>query len=138
VEVQDVLQYSSMDELRSYLIDQKVDALAYRGFIELAEWMETIGIKGIERLGSFATAAQAIEIRNCIVHKRGNATNKYVKMKYCEKVGQKLVVTLDEVFVAFSAYCDVAKYCDAIAIEKFGVAKKRDVAPHSVVKQTRG
>lgn len=68
----DILRYKTMDELITYLAEERVNELAYKGMRELAdEISKGLGFDLFPRSEDLDKAIYLVEVRNLIVHNRG-------------------------------------------------------------------
>jgi hypothetical protein len=79
VQIDFILGFDSMEDLREAIAERRVERLAYRGMAELAGWMkETLGFELISDRDRFNVIERLVEQRNLIVHHRGIIDNRYV------------------------------------------------------------
>ncbi len=80
VRVDYVLQFTTMDELLTNLIEKKVNELAYLGFEKLEGWFkERMGMAIATSKSERETIVELIETRNLVVHNRAKVNDKYLR-----------------------------------------------------------
>jgi hypothetical protein len=128
ITVELALSFNSITELQEFIVDRKVNELAYLGFRKLAEWLSSrLGLPNLDVLPSFAAISHLIEIRNCIVHNRGRASNKYLGSSVASKYlsdGEKITLSVDEIYVAVRATSDAVAFLDGEIAPKFSIERK--------------
>lgn len=139
VRIDDVLRFSSMEDLIEFLAEEQVNRLAYKSLADLAKYLE-------ERLG-FAMfgsdeermrAIRIVELRNLIVH-NGRVANRIYLSRVASaapNVGTKVPIgvdTLHELIFLVS----VGERMDDLAGTKFGIARKARPAPARISKHER-
>ncbi len=121
VKVSFVLQFSSMDDLVTELVEQKVQDLSYRSLEDLDEHLvKTLKISLFANSEQRQRAIWLVSIRNLIVHNRGIVNERFKKRnpQSSEKVGDKMQITansLDELKFLLDWIMDF----DCRFIEKF-------------------
>lgn len=80
VKVEYVLQFNSMSELITDLVDRKVTALSYGGFVEMERWCnEKLKVPIVTDDAERDALIELIETRNVFVHNRGRIGEKYIR-----------------------------------------------------------
>lgn len=80
VKVEYVLQFDSMSELVTDLVDRKVTALSYGGFTEMEKWCnEKLKVPIVTDDAERDALIELIETRNVFVHNRGRVGEKYLR-----------------------------------------------------------
>jgi len=123
VTIEQLLQYSSIQDLVDDLVDDKVSSLSYKGFENLIEWCEE---KGIPIGGSTAERATVVELvatRNIIAHNRGVVDARYHRavLSPAFEIGQVRRLNASWVRQEMSVLHKVVTKTDALVTTKFGV-----------------
>ncbi len=124
VRVDYVLQFSSVEELTTNLIDRKVADLSYRGFVELEKWFaDQLGLSLVDRKDARNDLIEVIETRNAFVHNRG-----IIGSKYCRNVanspfslGQERTVDWDYLVHTFTVLLGCGHALDEVLGAKFSI-----------------
>lgn len=132
VKIEEVLEYSTMEDLIRALADLEVNRFAYKGLRELdADLRKKIGLALFENSSDLEAAAEAIEVRNIITHNDG-VVNRVMAGKvpgYSDKIGQQVDASDALQTSSFLASC--ARDIDIRAVDKFGLATmSRDADPN--------
>jgi len=79
ISVETLLSFSSKEEIVHYIIERRVNSLAYQGFKELQDWCTARGIPIVLPTGEQRREMpEIIATRNIIVHNRGLVDEKYL------------------------------------------------------------
>jgi hypothetical protein len=129
IPIEMVFAAESLDELREELIDRRVNELSYLGFDKLSDWIsEQLGVDDLRTAKARIALAEFLEVRNCIVHHRSRVSQRYlakVRSSGGLRVGDKLDVTFDMVYLVARATTEVAMGLDVTLREKFELAEVR-------------
>lgn len=94
----DIQQFDSIDELRSFHADRQVEQLMWKGFEEWMEWLEKkLKIKLSEIAMDSDVVKEVFQRRHVIIHNGGHVSRQYLKKAPSApstlKIGDKLHVT---------------------------------------------
>lgn len=125
----EIFQAQTLDELHEALVERKVDALGYLGFLALAQWIDDrLGISLLQDFPAKMTLLEFIEIRNCIVHNRGLRSEKMAKAlrvdQFAEFVGTKIELDLECNFMAAQAAAECVSLLDEVVATKFHIERR--------------
>lgn len=118
-----VLQFQSLDELRTDVVETKVNDLSYKGFSKLQQWCTKRGIPVLVSSEHEPLLVELISIRNIIAHNRGLIDKKYLRTipDSSFELGSRRVITVNELFEAEVLLNQVVAETDAAIQEKFGL-----------------
>jgi len=124
ISVKTLLSFSSKEEIVHYIIERKVNSLAYQGFKELQDWCTERGIPIALPTGQQRhELTEIIATRNVIVHNRGLVDEKYLKVSATSPFklgGCRLLEPTDFLEVSeFISECVLQT--DAATVSKFGI-----------------
>jgi hypothetical protein len=75
-----ILQFDTMPDFLTDLVERKVTNLSYGGFTEIEKWcFDKLGLQLVETEEERNNLIELIETRNLFVHNRGKIGNKYLK-----------------------------------------------------------
>jgi len=124
VKLNEILQHESMEQLIDFLVERKVERLAYQSLRDLGHDLETtLNFALFLDEDAFTTAASAVEIRNVLVHNRGKVNRKYFRnvTDTTYELGDAIEVSGDHLFSTLGSLETSAHDIDLRAIEKFGL-----------------
>jgi hypothetical protein len=126
VEVEEVLQCSTMDELIRSLAEQKVDRLAYKGMRDLAADLSSRHhFRLFETDSDLSRAAYIIECRNSVVHNRGVVNKTFIRRTGSKlRVGSPAPLSVNDVIESAQFLTASALDIDVRATSKFSLAAK--------------
>jgi hypothetical protein len=76
----EILRYSTMEELTNYLAEKRVNRLSYRGMSELSEYLsQELGFCLFEKPDDLSRAVLIVETRNLIVHNRAIIDSRFLR-----------------------------------------------------------
>jgi hypothetical protein len=141
--LKDVLQFSEMSDLVSYLADKRVMKLAFQSFDDLAKDVEKrTGLPISTDHDTLRYIAIAIEIRNLIVHNRGRVNRRFQdRMKKLdptatqEAIGHEFVYSYRGILELIQQLESAVRNLDPRAATKSGLplpCKRADVLPTRV------
>jgi len=122
IQLSQVLQYKTMDELVSALADKRVTDLAYLGLHDLAKFLsKRIGLDLFPTPTTMKIAVELIEERNLIVHNRGIVNQIFVSRlpEYADELGKPLELSVTDNSVSSMFLNISALDIDARARKKF-------------------
>lgn len=123
VPLADLLQHDSVESVLHHLIEQKVTALSYEGFVSIQKWCSERGIEIAAVDAEQAAIVEMIATRNLIVHNRGVVDGRYVgtvpDARF--KVGETRHLTVDELYAAISLFESLVLKTDGANAQKFGL-----------------
>lgn len=125
MEIEDILQYSSMDELVSHIADRKVNQLAYKGMEELnRDLNKSLGLSLFDDPGDLKNARALVEMRNLIVHSRGIVNALYLSRmgNIGLKPGEHIKVDTEFVLRARRFLSAAVSRVDRTSATKFGLS----------------
>lgn len=116
VRLDEVLSYSSKDELVRGIARRRVDSLAFQGMRKVSEAFQHLGVRIFMTPEDEALGAKIIEIRNIVVHNRGIVNETFTRRvpDFPAEVGDRVVLTVETMY----------KYCDFIHATAFGLDKR--------------
>jgi hypothetical protein len=117
-----ILEYETMDDLITFLVEKRVNDLSYQGIQKLADYLSNkLGFDLFERSNDLDTAIRIIETRNIIVHNRAVINDRFLSrvQNFPLGVGEHLHLNHSGVFEDFMFLSQSAKNIDAQAIGKF-------------------
>ena len=123
VTIEYVLQFQSIQELTSELIEGKVNSLSYDGFDELYKWCSREKIPLAVSKDISKTIVELIATRNAIVHNRGEIDDKYLRIVKDSRFrkGEKRQITIDELHEALTILDRIVIATDQGAVAKYGL-----------------
>lgn len=75
----EILRYSTMEELTSYLAEKRVNRLSHRGMSNLSDYLvRVLGFCLFEKSGDLSRAVLIVETRNLIVHNRAIIDSRFL------------------------------------------------------------
>jgi hypothetical protein len=81
VRLEEILRYETMDELVRFLVERRVDRLAYLSVEDLADDLQRLlGIELFESGEDLQRAAKLVAIRNLIAHNRGLVNQRFLRL----------------------------------------------------------
>ena len=124
VKLEDVVRHSSLEDLLTFLVERKVDRLAYQTLRDLASEAEKIlGVTLFTDEGDLARAVDLVATRNVLVHNRGVANERYLR-----QLSSTSLEAGDEVWVSGNATLAAQRFLtesvaaiDQRAVAKFGL-----------------
>jgi hypothetical protein len=127
VKVEEVLEYGTYDELIGFLVERKVDRLAYQSMRDLSgELGQSLNFPLFEGEDALREAERIVEIRNLIVHNRTVVNPKFLRRvpgsRYRE--GERYKFGADTVFKAMSFLQLSAAEMDGRGADKFGLPRE--------------
>ena len=127
-----ILQYQSMDELRTAIAEKKVERLAYLGLRDLAAHMQSnMGFSLFPSDAQLEQAALLVEYRNLFVHTRGivsaTSARRFPTLK--AELGKRVAIHLREVRELRQFLENAVLEIDVRAVQKFGLPTV-DLPPH--------
>src|SRR5271163_3366610 len=125
MEIEDILQYASMDELVNHIADRKVNQLAYKGMEDLdRELKKSLGLTLFDDPGDLTEARRLIEMRNLIVHNRGIINPLYISRTQCTALtcGEQIKVNTEMLLSVRRFLSAAVSRADRVCVKKFGLA----------------
>lgn len=125
IDVSQALDFSDKDQLVHYLAERKVNELAYKGIIELSEYVNnTLGFPLVESKVELEEISKVVQIRNLIIHNRGIVSRRAIDK--CPllgfSVGDEIQLDDKEVIKVYDLLNKAVISIDEKAIGKFGLA----------------
>lgn len=124
IEVREVLDCSSIEEVSLLLAARKVDDLTYGGFPSIHKFLvEKIGVRAYGDSKRVQLVTEAIAARNLIVHNRARINQRFTRDtgKRDVQIGEPLQMDRDTLSSYIHSLEDVAKYFDDQLVGKFGI-----------------
>lgn len=127
-------QFTTMEELKADLVENKVNDLSYQGLSDLREWCEGRGIPLVIRDDDLPLLAEAIETRNVITHNRGVVGRKYLRHFPGRNwsFGSPRELDPHEVNQVLALLNRVVRLTDSAVVDKFALSVV-EIAPPAVV-----
>lgn len=121
---EEILNHSTLEELKESLIERKMSTLGYSGFGSLSDWFdERLGISDLRANIAWKTINELVEARNCIVHNSCCASAKYLRAIGREvnksTVGRPIEIDVEFGFVAYCATAECVTALDDVIAQKF-------------------
>ncbi|MDP4199206.1 MAG: hypothetical protein Q8922_05545 [Bacteroidota bacterium] len=122
--VDDLLQFSSIDELVQAIVERKVSSLSYEGFGSVRDWCNERGIPIEVEPEDLAAIVELIACRNIVAHNRCIVDERYLEAVPASqfRIGEKRSLTVDDIASAASLLGTVVQKSDAAAVAKFGLS----------------
>lgn len=123
IEVQEVLQYASIEEFIEASAERKVQNLTSRGFPKLCDYFaDRLGVRPILADDAFVGTTEAIALRNLFVHHRGRVTRQFLLQtsRSDVSVGDLIVLDRDAAGTLCHKLQAVAKAFDEALVSHFG------------------
>jgi hypothetical protein len=134
VKVEDVLKFTSYDDLISFLVDKKLNELTYGGIKEISAFLtERTGFELFLDEHERALLSLGVELRNIYTHNRGLVNDLFLKRtanarqllpSWEFRKGVRFHADLDEVSAIANNMYRIAARIDDQAIQKFKLKKK--------------
>ena len=126
VGLETILNHRTMDELVSFLAEQRVNRLSYKGMADLSEYLsERLAFDLFPNPDGLEQASRIVELRNLIVHNRGIVNARFLSRTRdtSASAGQALNLDSDRVLEDLKFLALSVNDADARAVEKFGLLK---------------
>lgn len=123
ISLEELLKYSTIEDLVRDVIERKVNSLSYDGFAELYDWCSGRGIPlQLSESDRFAVV-ELIATRNVIAHNRGLVDERYVRTVGSSRfpIGKTRTVEISEVLDGLALLHRVVFETDTATIQKFGL-----------------
>lgn len=123
IRIEEILEYSSLDDLLSHIAERKVDRLAYKSVSELSTELErSLGLSLVSSDSDLRRLVDIVETRNLITH-----NDAIVNLRYIERTrsslaeGIRIPLDVDDAFSTIVFLREIAEGVDSRAIPKFGL-----------------
>lgn len=121
---EEILNHSTLEELKESLVDRKMSSLGYSGFQSLSDWFDNrLGISDLRENIAWAAINELVEARNCIVHNACCASAKYLRAIGREvnrlTLGRPIEIDLEFAFIAYCATSECVTALDNVIAKKF-------------------
>ena len=133
VSVQTVFQHSSLDDLRSEIVERRIMNLSYRGMKELQTYLAEptqLNLKIFTTKEGLQFASYVIQIRNLIVHNRGVINRTFLsrvpKEWRSNKVGDKMSLSGESMDVVHNFFISATSDIDERASKKFRLPRLKE------------
>jgi hypothetical protein len=130
IQVDDILRFSRHRDLVSYIVDRKVNDLAYGGLIDLEKYFkDRLGIRMFEADRERQLLRLFIEARNINVHNGGVVNELFLSRAgvvdgFVYKRGQRFHVDFDSLVTLTDNAMKVAMHIDTAVAAKFRIRRK--------------
>jgi hypothetical protein len=132
VRIDEIVKFSRMKDLISYLVDRKLNELSYGGLREIEKFlMSRTGIQLSKQKREKATLIHAIEMRNIYTHNRGIVNEVFVqRLSGIETVipfkkGKRLHADYDNIVLLANTMTRVCARIDGSASKKYRIGTKK-------------
>jgi hypothetical protein len=133
IRVDDILRFSRHRDLVSFIVDRKVNELAYGGLIDLEKFFsERLGVRMFDSNDERERLRLFIEARNINVHNGGIVNDIFLSragsvegFQYTR--GKRFQLDFDELFTLTVNAMKVAMHIDAAVAAKFRIKRKADI-----------
>lgn len=133
VPIQTVFQHSSLDDLRSEIVERRIMNLSYRGMKELQTYLAEptqLNFKIFTTKEGLQFASYVIQIRNIIVHNRGVINRAFLyripKEWRSHKVGDKISLSGESMDVVHNFFISATSDIDERASKKFRLPRLKE------------
>jgi hypothetical protein len=125
IKVEDVLRWSTMDDLVQALVERRVERLAYLSLTDLQD--DLIRSLGLELFGDQTDLSRAVRLvatRNLLAHNRAIVNERFLRQvpDSTLTIGEPILLNGDDVLADLEFLSEAAKRIDAVAISHFGLA----------------
>ncbi len=119
--LEELLRYDRIEDLVHDIIERRVNALTYEGFLELQSWCAERGLEVQVLQADGDAVVELIATRNVIAHNRGLVDEKYMRAapKVRFNLGEVRELKVDDLFDALALLHRVVAETDRLAAEKF-------------------
>lgn len=119
--LEELLRYDRIEDLVHDIIERRVNALTYEGFVELQSWCAERGLEVQVLQADRDAVVELIATRNVIAHNRGLVDEKYMKTapKARFSPGDVRTLEVDDLLGASALLHRVVAETDRLAAEKF-------------------
>ncbi|MFF3462129.1 hypothetical protein [Streptomyces sp. NPDC002619] len=124
VTYEEVLAHSSIEEFAAWAAERRISQLSFKGLEEIAGYIEKrLGLRIHENDEYWKTLKRGVAIRNLVVHRRGIADERFVRVVPEAKKGERYNFQLqDYIEVATSTIMIVGDF-DAKVADKFNLRR---------------
>jgi len=132
VRLEEILRYETMDELMRFLVERRVERLAYLSVRDLASDLSSLlGVKLFEEAEELQKTVELVAIRNLVAHNRGVVNARFLRLvpTYRKSEGEEIWLDADDYFEATEFLDNVARRIDEVAIAHFHLAPGERVEP---------
>lgn len=129
--VEELLRFTTVEELVQVIIERKVSSLAYEGFGRVRDWCAEKGILLEVDPADFPAVIEFIACRNIIAHNRGVVDERYLEAVPTTTLtlGQIRLLSTDGVLTAAQLLSKIVENSDAANVAKFGLSTTPDPPP---------
>jgi hypothetical protein len=125
ISLEDIFQYTKISLLIDEIIEKKINALSFKGFIELEKWYFQKEIPIVVKTEYREKVKEYIATRNIVVHNRAIIDGRYLenvkKSKY--KLGDKRKLNPDDLFEALNILNTIVVDTDKEIVKKYNIKK---------------
>jgi hypothetical protein len=121
--VEELLRFTTVEELVQVIIERKVSSLAYEGFGRVRDWCTEKGIPLDVSAEDLPAVVEFIACRNIIAHNRGVVDERYLEAvpSSALAIGATRTLSADDIFRAATLLGKIVEASDVAAIGKFGL-----------------
>ena len=133
IKIEEVFRFKRHKDLVAYIIDKKVNELAYGGLMEMEKYFnDRLGIQMFENDAERNLLRLFIEVRNINVHNGGMINDLFANRVgtvegFSYTVGKSFHVDMDALFALTNNAMRVALKIDASVSKKFGLKRQSHV-----------
>lgn len=130
LDIRQVLEATSLDELKKAIIEDRILSLSYKSVSDLADYLNCqLGFKVFSSPESRGIVVKTVETRNIIVHNRCKINQRFIDRAGGEKeeVGHPLTINPSDRLRMNSYFDALAMEIDKAATAKFGIPALRKV-----------
>ncbi len=122
--LEDVLGYSTIDDLVHDVIERKVNSLSYEGFPDLYKWCVDRGIPIQVSDSDRNVVVELIATRNVIAHNRGLIDDRYLRAVTQPRfqIGTPRTLSVDDLSSGVALFHRVVFDTDDASLKKFGLS----------------
>ncbi len=131
ISINEVLQFTRMNDVVSYLTDRKINELSYGGLKQINEFIsKRLGLELFDTDPQRLRLTLFIELRNIHTHNRGIINQLFLDrvgkdQEVKRQLGELYHVDLDEFILLSNNAIEIATKLDSDIARKFGVKRKR-------------
>lgn len=125
IDIRQVLEATSIEELKQEIIEERIHALSYKSVTDLATHLKTqLGFEIFETSEDHTIAVKTIETRNIIVHNRGKINQRYIDRTGGRKIEINSIISVSpsDLLRMNKYFDDRLNSIDKKAIAKFGLS----------------
>ncbi len=124
ITMEEVLEFSSIDELVHAQAEKTVHRLSYKGLPDLSAYMTTgLGFPMFSDTAEMQRARAFVEIRNLLTHNRGKVDRVFIERlpQYAAELGQRISLKNEEIVDGVGLFSRSVRELEVLAAQKFGL-----------------